>query len=215
MELSEIDLIDSRNFVSAVPHAVVRRAPPTGAGVLARGARRARLLGRHQVRRLRHGQPRLRALLLGQAGHVAVGDARGAARAAAAHDAQHGPAPAHALPAPGEQGLHAAHGELARAEDPPDGRRHHRRRHREGPGRLRHRHLGRAPAAGHRRSPRRPPGRPPQHVRLVQPDDRTGGPRVPDQRRRRELRRRGGHRALRLRGRALRPEEGGPRPTTS
>ena len=57
MELSEIDLVDSRNFVSAVPHEwfaeLRRQAPvywheePDGPG----------LLGRHQVRRLRGGQP--------------------------------------------------------------------------------------------------------------------------------------------------------------
>ena len=104
----------------------------------------------------------------------------------------------------------------ARGEDPPDGRRHHRRRHREGRGRLRHRHLRRAPPAGHRRSPRRAPGGPPQHVRLVQPDDRAGGPRVSrtdaDDA---EYAERGGHGALRLRRRALRQEAARTPPRTS
>ena len=74
MELSDIDLTDSRNFVSSVPHewfAFLRAQRP---GVLARGAGRSGLLVRHEVRRLRERQPRLRELLLGQAqGHDHLG----------------------------------------------------------------------------------------------------------------------------------------------
>ena len=64
MELSDIDLTDPGNFVDGRPPRVVRRPPPGGAGLLARGARRPGFLVRHQVRRLRHRQPRLRALLV-------------------------------------------------------------------------------------------------------------------------------------------------------
>ena len=54
-----------------------------------------------------------------------------------------------------------------------------------GQGRLRHRHRRRAAPGGDRRTARRSPRGPPPHVRLVEPDDRQRGPRVPERARRR------------------------------
>ena len=75
-------------------------------GVVAGGGRRARVLGRDLPRRLHPGQPRLRALLLGQEGHLHLGPGRRRPRPAADAHAEHGPAPPHPLPPAGEQGVH-------------------------------------------------------------------------------------------------------------
>ena len=177
-------------------------APPRP-GALAGRARRARLLGRHQLRRLRHRQPGLRALQLGRPGHHALRAQRRRDRPAGPDDAEHGPAAAHPLPAAGQQGLHAAHGARPRGVHPPGHRRHHRSGHRVGRGRLRHRPVGRAPPPGHCRAAGRPAGGPPQDVRVVQPHGGERGPRVPGPGRGGPDRR---HGALRLRRRALRQE---------
>ena len=113
-------------------------------------------------------------------GHLPVGAGRGRPGPAAAGHAQHGPPAPHPLPAPGQQGVHPPDGEPAPRADPRGHRRHHRRGHRAGHGRLRDRHRRRAPAGGHRRAARRAQRGPAPDVRLVEPDDRQRGPRVPD-----------------------------------
>jgi hypothetical protein len=65
---------------------------PTRSRALAGRAGRPRLLGRHQVQRLRHRQPGLRAIQLGRQGDDALRDRRGRGRPAEPDDAQHGPA---------------------------------------------------------------------------------------------------------------------------
>ena len=55
-----VDLTDSANFVSGVPHEWFAELRRQGV-VWQPERRRARLLGRHPLPRLRHGQPRLRA----------------------------------------------------------------------------------------------------------------------------------------------------------
>ncbi len=114
---------------------VVRRAPPGGPRVLAsRGDRPAgRLLGRHPLRRLRARQPGLGALLLRPSRRPLPRNRRGTAGPAAAVDAQHGPDHAHALPPPGQQGLHPQDGARPRAADHRVRRRHHRHRVRARP----------------------------------------------------------------------------------
>ncbi len=212
MTPTPIDLTDSRNFVSGVPYEWFAYLRANAPGLLARGGRRARLLGHDPSRGLRHGQSRRPALLLLPQGDLLVGDARGPARAAAAHDGDDGPPAAHPVPAPGQQGLHAPHDRGAAAEHPRRRRRDHRPDLRVGLGRLRHRRRRRAPARRPGRAPRRPARGPVEDVRLVQPDDRTRGRRVPGRPGRRRGERgigRGG--AVRVRGGALRAEARQPR----
>ena len=198
MSLDEIDLVDGRNFVAGVPHhwfAELRReAPVYWHPEEVRPA--GRLLGRHPLRRLRSGQPRLGALLLGAPRLPLPRDGRRPARPAAADDGQHGPDHAHALPATGQQGLHAQDGARPRAADHRLRRRDHRRGVRARHGRLRRGDRGRAPAARDRRAPRRAPGGPAHGLRLVEQDDRRRRSRVPGSRRRA---RRGRHAGLQLR----------------
>ena len=105
---------------------VVRPAPRGGAGLLASGPGRLRrgVLGGHPVRRLRRRQPRLRALLVRPSDLPLPRHRRGAPRAAADDDGQHGPADAHPLPAAGQQGVHPPHDPRPRGQ----GRGIHRQR---------------------------------------------------------------------------------------
>ena len=110
-DVAPVDLSDFRSYVHGVPHAwfaYLRRQDPvhwhdeaTGPGFwvvtqLPTTASRSTATTSASARPTRADLP--------------MGDARGRARAAAADDAQHGPAAAHPLPAPGQQGLHAPHG---------------------------------------------------------------------------------------------------------
>ena len=86
MDLADIDLCDPGSFVAGVPYdwfAQLRREAPVywhpDPDGFAEG-----LLGGHPLRRLRRGQPRLRALLLGPPDVPVPRLRRGAARAAAA-----------------------------------------------------------------------------------------------------------------------------------
>ena len=73
ISFDDINLLDSKAFTDRVPARVVRLPAQTRPGVVAGGGERPRFLGRHDPRRGHHGQPRLRALLLVQAGHHASG----------------------------------------------------------------------------------------------------------------------------------------------
>ena len=209
MDLADIDLCDPGSFVSGVPYDWFAQLRERGAGVLAPGPGGLcrRVLGRHPLRRLRGGQPGLRALLLVPPDLALPRLRRGAARAAADDDGQHGPAAAHPVPAPGQQGLHPADDPRPRGQGGGLHRRHPRLGVRAGVRRLRRADLGRATAPGHRRPGRRPPGGPAPRVRLVEPHDRGRRSRVPGERR---GRRPGRHGALRLRRPAVRAEA--PRP---
>ena len=96
------------NFVDGVPHDWFRQLRRRGARVLAPRSvgPPGRVLGRHRLRRLRHREPGLGALLVGQALRPLRRHGRGAAGPAAADDAQHGPDHAHPVPPAGQQGLH-------------------------------------------------------------------------------------------------------------
>ena len=53
MDLSEINLCDSANFVAEVPHQWFAALQRAGTGLLARGEGRSRVLGRDEIPRLR------------------------------------------------------------------------------------------------------------------------------------------------------------------
>ncbi len=221
ISFDDIDLTDSTHFVGGVPHDWFAFLRAQRAGLVVRGEedgqrpvlpqRRIGLLGSDLTCRVHHGQPRLRALLVAARGHLPLGPCRRRSRPAAAHHAQHGPAPPHPVPALGQQGLHPTHNRPAARPDPRSDRRHHRPGDRARLGRLRHRHRGRTAAGSDRRAARRSRRGPSPDVRLVQPDDRQRGPRVPDSRRGRTA---GLARALRLRLRVVRAASGPTRTRT-
>ena len=89
------------------------------------GLRRGLLVG-HPLRRLRRGQPGLRALLLLPVGRPLPRHGRGGPGPAAHDDAEHGPAHAHPLPAPGQQGVHPPDDPGPRGQGGGVDRLHHR-----------------------------------------------------------------------------------------
>ena len=154
-DVTPVDLSDSRSYVAGVPHAWLahlRRHDPVhwqeeagGPGFWAVTRYEDCVTVNRDYERFSSAARGTMPFEMPEDGH----------RAAGPDDAEHGPAPAHPLPAPRQQGLHAAHGARPRGEHPPLDRRHHRPGRREGRGRLRHRHLRRAPPPGHRRAARR------------------------------------------------------------
>ena len=124
-DLAEVDLTDLDNFADGFPHDLFARAPPRGAGVVARAhrahaRRRGVLVGRH-LRRGARGAARPRrptrrsGAATGRYGGTLLQDLA-VAGARAQHDGR--PAP-RADPPPREHRAHAAHGPPARGRAAP------------------------------------------------------------------------------------------------
>ena len=178
-DVAPVDLSDSRTYVPGVPHeylAYLRRHDPVhwqdeegGPGFWAVTT----------LRRLRHRQPRLRALLARPAG--------GRCPSSSTDDEI---AQQRLMMLNMDPPLHTRYRRLVNKGFTPrmvrdleasihrSTDRHHRLGLREGPGRLRDRGLGRAAPAGHRRTARGARRGPPPDVRLVEPHGRQRGPRV-------------------------------------
>ena len=206
-EIAPVDLSDSRSYVAGVPHeyfAYLRRHDPVHWQDEKAGPGFWAVTKYDDCVSVNRDWERFSSA---RRGNDAFRDERRRDRPAEPDDGEHGPAAAHPLPAARQQGLHPAHGPGSRGQHPllhgPD----HRRRVPSRTCRFRDRHLGRAPAAGHRRAPGRARRGPTPNVRLVEPDGGQRGPRVRDHRRERT---RSGHGSLRVRQPALRREADRP-----
>ena len=112
MRLEDVDLTNADNFVPGVPYEMfdlLRREAPVYWHTEPYGGRG--ILGRHPLRRRRRRSTATTPPFSSHRGAVFMWDLpRRGARAAAADDAEHGPAAAHPVPAARQQGLHAPHG---------------------------------------------------------------------------------------------------------
>ena len=180
MAIDGIDLNDPERFVHGEHHEMFTRLPRRRPGVLAGGPVRW-LLERRQAPGPHRRQPRHCAVLVGARRHADPGHDRGLRELhgrAWAHHAGDGPTEAHALPAPREQGLHAADDRPHRAGPRVPRAVDRRRGDREGRVRLRGGHRRGAAAAGHLPRSWACPRGPAPALRLVEPDDRRRRPRV-------------------------------------